>query len=161
MQVIPPAFIDILEKPLPKKALLLDEIGGIWCVDIKTEDTEERFCVSFTIGWDSFANDQSLEFGDFLVFSFDGDKRFSVTIFGKEGCKKSIGVVTATDRSSSSRVSDEKEPIVKPVSCCCTKPENRVDKRKRICYSDDDEPECVPAIKTKPKYQGDEGNLNC
>lgn len=161
--MIPPAFIDILEKPLPKEALLLDEIGWSWSVEIKTEDTEERFRVLFKKGWESFAKDQSLEFGDFLVFSYDGVSRFSVTIFAKDGCKKDLGVFTATDRS---RVSVEKEPVVvKPVDNF-NKPERRKGcgmrvkrKRKRDSVNEEprvlvqDDPEYVSTIKTKPEYQ--------
>ncbi|KAL1196535.1 putative B3 domain-containing protein [Cardamine amara subsp. amara] len=163
--VIPPAFIDILKKPLPKEALLLDEIGRSWSVEIKTEDTEERFRVLFKKGWESFAEDQSLEFGDFLVFCYDGDLRFSVTIFAKGGCKRDLGGVIATDRS---RVSDDKEPVVvKPVDIF-TKPElrrgcgmrvKRKRKRKRDSVKEQprvlvqDEPESLSTTKTKPEYQ--------
>ncbi|KAG7614496.1 DNA-binding pseudobarrel domain superfamily [Arabidopsis suecica] len=158
--VIPPAFIDMLEKPLPKEAFLVDEIGRLWCVETKTEDTEERFCVFFTKGWQSFANDQSLEFGDFLVFSYDGDSRFSVTIFANDGCKKDVGVVSTTDRS---RVSlDEEEPddiFTKPDrmrDCDCGQSINR--KRKRDSVNEDprvlvdDKPEYVSTYKTKPEH---------
>ncbi|KAG7539447.1 DNA-binding pseudobarrel domain superfamily [Arabidopsis suecica] len=157
--VIPPAFIDILDKELPKEAFLVDEIGRLWCVETKTEDTEERFCVLFQKGWESFANDQSLEFGDFLVFSYNGDSRFSVTIFAKDGCKKDIGVVTTTDRS---RVSvDANEPVD-----IFTKPELRKDcghrinqKRKRDSVNEDprvmvnDKPDYVSTNKTKPEHR--------
>lgn len=148
--MIPPAFIDILEKPLPKEALLIDEIGRLWCVETETEDTEEKFCVLFKKGWESFANDQSLEFGDFLVFSYDGGSRFSVTIFAKDGCKKDVGVVTTTDRS---RVSVEKEPVD-----VFTKPERMNDcgqriKPKRKRDSVNDKPEYVSTSKTKPEHR--------
>lgn len=159
--MIPPAFIDILEKPLPDEVSLLDEIGRLWYVETKTEDTEERFRVIFEKGWKIFANDQSLEFGDFLVFSYDGDSRFSVTIFAKDGIKKDLGAVTTTDRS---RVSVEKEPVgFKPVDSF-TKPERRNDcgkrvkrKRKRDSVEPrdlvDDEPEYVSTSKTKPEHR--------
>ncbi|CAA7056893.1 unnamed protein product [Microthlaspi erraticum] len=135
--VIPPAFIDILEKPLPNEVSLRDEIGRSWFVDTETEDTDERLRVVFKQGWKLFAEDQSLEFGDFLVFSYDGRSRFSVTIFAKDGCKKDLGFVTATDRST--RVSaDEREP------------ERRV-KRNRHSEWVDIEPEYVSTIKTEPE----------
>ncbi|XP_023632897.1 putative B3 domain-containing protein At5g66980 [Capsella rubella] len=145
--VIPPAFIDLLVgKPLPKEAFLLDEIGRLWRVEIKTEDTEERFCVSFQKGWECFAKDQSLEFGDFLVFSYDGGSRFSVTIFAKDGTKKDVGVVATTERS---RVSLEKDPVH-----IFTKPERRKDcKRKREHDSVLDKPEYVSTSKTKPGHR--------
>lgn len=119
--VIPPAFINILEKPLPNQVVLADEIGRSWNVETKTEDTEERVgVVVFKKGWGKFANDHSLEFGDFLVFSHDGVSRFSVTIFDKNGCRKDlVAVPTRADRS---RVAVEKEPVlVKPFADISTK----------------------------------------
>ncbi|KAG2316957.1 hypothetical protein Bca4012_067846 [Brassica carinata] len=118
--VIPPAFINILEKPLPNQVVLADEIGRLWNVETKTEDTEDRVgVVVFKKGWEKFANDHSLEFGDFLVFSYDGVSRFSVTIFDNNGCKKDLVAVTTADRS---RVAVEKEPVlVKPVDDISTK----------------------------------------
>ncbi|VYS71660.1 unnamed protein product [Arabidopsis thaliana] len=119
--VIPPAFIDMLEKPLPKEASLVDEIG--------------RLC-------------------------YDGDSRFSVTIFANDGCKKDVGVVSTTDRS---RVSlDEEEPddiFTKPDrmrDCDCGQSINR--KRKRDSVNEDprvlvdDKPEYVSTYKTKPEH---------
>ncbi|KAL0721636.1 hypothetical protein Bca4012_036235 [Brassica carinata] len=103
--VIPQAFIIILDKSLPKEVLLVDEMGRLWNVETKTE---ARVGVVFRKGWESFADDHSLEFGDFLLFRYDGHSRFDVTIYGKDGCKKHL------DRF---RVSVEKEPVgisVKP-----------------------------------------------
>ncbi|RID44048.1 hypothetical protein BRARA_I00870 [Brassica rapa] len=115
--VIPPAFVNILEKPLPNQVVLLDEIGRLWNVETKTEEGVGD--VVFKKGWEKFANDHSLEFGDFLVFSYDAVSRFSVKIFDKNGCKKYLVAVTTADRS---RVAVEKEPVlVKPVDDISTK----------------------------------------
>lgn len=117
LQVIPPAFVNILEKLLPNQVELLDEIGRLWKVVTKTEEGVGD--VVFKKGWEKFANDNSLEFGDFLVFSYDGVSRFSVKIFDKNGCKKYLVAVTTADRS---RVAVEKEPVlVKPVDDVSTK----------------------------------------
>ncbi|KFK38646.1 hypothetical protein AALP_AA3G142000 [Arabis alpina] len=159
--VIPPAFIDILEKPLPNEVSLLDEIGRVWCVETKTQDTEERFRVVFDKGWNVFAKDQSLEFGDFLVFNYDGDSRFSVTIYANDGIKKDLGI---TERS---RVSVDKEPVdsftkperrkdcgkKRPVDSF-TKPERRKDcgkKRKRKQDSVKEEP-IDDLVENEPEY---------
>ncbi|KAJ4891022.1 putative B3 domain-containing protein [Raphanus sativus] len=104
--VIPQAFINILGKPLSKKVVLVDEIGRLWAVETKTEE-RVGVGVVFKQGWEKFANGHSLEFGDFLLFRYDGDSRFDVAIYAKDGCKKDL------DRF---RVSVEVEPvIVKPV----------------------------------------------
>ncbi|KAL0657041.1 hypothetical protein Bca4012_077625 [Brassica carinata] len=115
--VIPQAFINILDKPLPKRVVLVDEIGRLWDVETKTG------VVVFRQGWEKFANEHSLEFGDFLLFRYNGESRFDVTIFAKDGCKKDL------DRF---RVSVEKEPvIVKPVGISI-KPEPWEDCGKRV-----------------------------
>ncbi|XP_010446288.1 PREDICTED: putative B3 domain-containing protein At5g66980 [Camelina sativa] len=149
--VIPPAFIDLLlGKPLPTEVFLLDEIGRLWRVETETEDTDERFCVLFKKGWESFAKDQSLEFGDFLVFRYDGDSRFSVTIFAQDGIKKDVCVVTTTEGS---RVSVDNEPV----DDIFTKPESRKDcgnKRKREHDSVNDKPDQYESTsKTKPEHR--------
>ncbi|KAF8085470.1 hypothetical protein N665_0666s0018 [Sinapis alba] len=114
--VIPQAFINILEKPLPKQVILVDEIGRLYDVETKSEErvgvaaalSKNRVrVVVFTKGWEKFAKGHSLEFGDFLLFSYDGNSRFDVTVFAKDGCKKDLELF---------RVSAEKEPVlVKPV----------------------------------------------
>ncbi|XP_033131421.1 putative B3 domain-containing protein At5g66980 isoform X1 [Brassica rapa] len=117
VQVIPQAFINILDKPLPKKVVLVDEIGRLWDVETKIG------VVVFRQGWEKFANEHSLEFGDFLLFRYNGESRFDVTIFAKDGCKKDL------DRF---RVSVEKEPVlVKPVGISI-KPEPWEDCGKRV-----------------------------
>ncbi|CAN8251379.1 unnamed protein product [Cochlearia groenlandica] len=133
--VIPPAFIGMLEKPLPNEVSLLDEIGRLWSVESKTED---RVRVSFKKGWELIAKDLSLEFGDFLVFRYDAVSRFFVAVFAKDGCKKDL-------RTSRSRVSVDNEPvrnIIKPI---------RVSVKEEPNVTVDIEPEKVPTIKTKPE----------
>ncbi|ESQ31183.1 hypothetical protein EUTSA_v10004496mg [Eutrema salsugineum] len=165
---IPTAFIDILEKPIPKQVLLVDEIGRLWGVETKAE--ERNRLVVFQKGWERFANDQSLEFGDFLVFSYDGDSRFSVSIFAKEGCKKDLGVV------STNRVSVEKGPVAVEPADISTNPGRRERRGKRVNLNRKrdlvkekpsvraetepqyvstikTEPDYVPAIKTEPKHR--------
>nr|VDD28700.1 unnamed protein product [Brassica oleracea] len=149
--VIPPAFVNILEKLLPNQVELLDEIGRLWKVVTKTEEGVGD--VVFKKGWEKFANDNSLEFGDFLVFSYDGVSRFSVKIFDKNGCKKYLVAVTTADRS---RVAVEKEPVlVKPVDDVSTK---RCGKsRKRVSVkeepSDPCEMGCVPENKKQKGFE--------
>ncbi|XP_031278124.1 putative B3 domain-containing protein At5g66980 [Pistacia vera] len=44
--------------------------------------------VYFANGGQQFVKDNSLVFGDFLVFQYNGDNGFNVKIFGKSGCEK-------------------------------------------------------------------------
>lgn len=58
--------------------------------------------VYFKHGWEKFVQDNSLEFGDFLIFYYNGGPQFYVTIFSKNNCPKEI---EATIEKS------EKQPI--------------------------------------------------
>lgn len=46
--------------------------------------------VFFKTGWEIFVQDNLLEFGDFLIFYFNGGSNFFVSIFGKNNCEKEI-----------------------------------------------------------------------
>ncbi|KAL0863261.1 hypothetical protein Bca101_042379 [Brassica carinata] len=103
--VIPQAFIIILDKSLPKEVLLVDEMGRLWNVETKTE---ARVGVVFRKGWESFADDHSLEFGDFLLFRYDGHSRFDVTIYGKDGYPREMSWVPEKKHR------EFEEPVYKP-----------------------------------------------
>lgn len=46
--------------------------------------------VFFKSGWEKFVQDNSLEFGDFLIFYYNGGSKFYVSICGKNNCLKEI-----------------------------------------------------------------------
>ncbi|XP_059444439.1 putative B3 domain-containing protein At5g66980 isoform X2 [Corylus avellana] len=90
---IPPAFIRHFNGAIPKKAILFDHTKKPWNVTL--EQTEGLLC--FKNGWQCFASDHSLEFGDFLVFKYNRNSSFEVKIFSKTGCKK--GETVALDKT--------------------------------------------------------------
>lgn len=88
MQSIPPAFIKHFNGTIPKKAILIDHAGKSWPVGL--EQIDDRVC--FKYGWQRFASDHSMEFGDFLIFKYNKSYLFEVKIFSKTGCKKDESV---------------------------------------------------------------------
>lgn len=82
---LPSAFVKRLNGTLPPSSILVCSGNRTWSVDVKKVDNT----LSFENGWTDFVKDNSLEPGDFLVFSYLGTSRFNVKIYGKSGCEKS------------------------------------------------------------------------
>ena len=61
-----------------------------WCIDVNKVDNY----FFFQKGWPEFVRDNSLEFGDFLIFCYIGNLEFYVPIFGKNNCRKETPVTT-------------------------------------------------------------------
>ncbi|XP_038689668.1 putative B3 domain-containing protein Os04g0346900 isoform X2 [Tripterygium wilfordii] len=81
---IPPDFVGLLKGTITADATLRDFAGKNWKVRLE-EDEKGLFIKK---GWQEFASDHSLKFGDFLIFNFDGKRQFDVKIFGTNGCLK-------------------------------------------------------------------------
>ncbi|KAM7529080.1 hypothetical protein LguiB_032490 [Lonicera macranthoides] len=97
---IPPAFIKYLKGNLPSKSILRTPAKRSWRIDMKKIDNY----IFFQKGWPEFVRDNSLVFGDFLVFCYTGNLEFYVTIFGKNNCQKEIPITT--------RDSDDPQPLL-------------------------------------------------
>ncbi|XP_048139917.1 B3 domain-containing protein Os03g0212300-like [Rhodamnia argentea] len=85
---IPPAFV-VNHLPgliIPKRFKLTNCARRSWHVDIEKVDDG----LFFTRGWKAFAQDNSLQFGDFLVFKFNGASRFYVRAYGLHACEKEV-----------------------------------------------------------------------
>ncbi|XP_031278158.1 putative B3 domain-containing protein At5g66980 [Pistacia vera] len=80
---IPDAWVQHLNA-LPKNVVLQNRIGKVW--RMKMEYADNR--VYFANGWQQFVKDNSLVFGDCLVFQYNGDNGFNVKILGKSGCER-------------------------------------------------------------------------
>uniref|UniRef100_A0A7N0TQ52 TF-B3 domain-containing protein n=1 Tax=Kalanchoe fedtschenkoi TaxID=63787 RepID=A0A7N0TQ52_KALFE len=65
-------------------AKLIGLSGEAWRV--RLEHNEDGLC--FTEGWKDFVNDNEVETGDFLVFSYDEEMEFRVTIYDQTSCEK-------------------------------------------------------------------------
>ncbi|XP_058183460.1 putative B3 domain-containing protein Os03g0621600 isoform X3 [Rhododendron vialii] len=81
---IPPEFLKYFNGVLPYKSTITNMEGRSW----KVELNEVNDSLYFHEGWHQFVLDNSLEFGDFLVFYYGVNANFYVKIYGKNGCLK-------------------------------------------------------------------------
>ncbi|CAL5369572.1 unnamed protein product [Camellia sinensis] len=81
---VPPDFVKHFNGTIPNNAILKDLGGKIWHVEM--EEAENG--IYFKNGWQRFANDHSLVFGDFVLFTYKGNSLFDAKVFGKNGCLK-------------------------------------------------------------------------
>ncbi|KAI3669874.1 hypothetical protein L6452_41333 [Arctium lappa] len=83
---IPPAFVKYFKEYLPLKFVLVTSAKKSWEVDMNKVDDD----VYFKRGWEEFVQDNSLEFGDFLIFYYNGGSKFYVSVYGNNNCLKEI-----------------------------------------------------------------------
>ncbi|GAV80628.1 B3 domain-containing protein [Cephalotus follicularis] len=103
---IPPAFVEHFNGIIPNEAMLKDHTGRLWHVRLEELDG----AVIIGNGWQPFASEHSLEYGDFLIFEYDGISMFDVKIFGINGCKKEQALETYRMTTGSSGNSPLEEP---------------------------------------------------
>ncbi|CAB4308161.1 unnamed protein product [Prunus armeniaca] len=85
---IPPKFVKNFNvRPLHKCALS-GPSGIRWTVELE----ERENGLFFQDGWQGFVKDHHLEDGDFLVFKYDGESKFKVTIYDRTACEKNVKV---------------------------------------------------------------------
>ncbi|KAG9443603.1 hypothetical protein H6P81_014943 [Aristolochia fimbriata] len=83
---LPPAFSIHLngEDTRHRNAILSSDLGGSWPVKIGVH----RRGMWFLKGWSEFVADHGLFSLDFLLFEYQGDLRFRVTVFGRNACER-------------------------------------------------------------------------
>lgn len=57
-----------------------------WRIAVEKVDNH----LAFTNGWTVFVQENSLKFADFLLFRYVGNSKFSVRMYGKDGCEKKL-----------------------------------------------------------------------
>lgn len=67
----------------------------------------------FHNGWQRFVKDHHLEVGDFLIFRYDGQSKFNVTIYDRSACEKDVEVAKTRSNSSVSLGSNGNHAQVK------------------------------------------------
>ncbi|KZV24985.1 hypothetical protein F511_01955 [Dorcoceras hygrometricum] len=110
---LPPQFVEDHAEIVLRKATLRVETGESWIVRIERIG-EHHF---FTEGWEKFASDVALEFKQFLLFMFDGESGFHVSVYEMSGCKKELVVCNDTSGGSEHHgygVSTDGDLAVKP-----------------------------------------------
>ncbi|XAR57840.1 hypothetical protein NMG60_11026122 [Bertholletia excelsa] len=94
---IPPEFLSQFNGVLPRKSKITTTEKGSWRVEIKKENGN----LYFVDGWHQFVLENSLEFGDFLLFYYGRNSNFYIKIYGKNGCLKEVSNPTGKRRNTS------------------------------------------------------------
>ncbi|ONK64859.1 uncharacterized protein A4U43_C07F30720 [Asparagus officinalis] len=94
------------EKPM-RRSVLRSSAGRKWEIKMGTVGDQ----VFFQDGWGRFISDNSINFGDFLVFFYDGDVGFDVKIYGATCCEKAVEFEVKIEAESESECSDYKSPV--------------------------------------------------
>ncbi|XP_004305410.1 PREDICTED: B3 domain-containing protein REM5-like [Fragaria vesca subsp. vesca] len=100
---IPRAFVNHFNGP----ALCQLEGPNGNCWDVKLEEKNNDFF--FHKGWKKFVKDNFLDEGDFLVFNYDGNSCFKVTIYDESACEMDIEAAK-TKRSGGAQRRDDVPP---------------------------------------------------
>lgn len=83
---ISPAFVKhIDDQNFPWTCSMKGPSGHTWNLELVSEETKGVF---FDRGWEEFAKDHSLQLGNFMVFEYIGDRRFSMLLFDSSACEK-------------------------------------------------------------------------
>ncbi|KAL3813571.1 hypothetical protein ACJIZ3_014839 [Penstemon smallii] len=96
---LPVAFVKKHAEILPENAKLRTSSGETWNVEIEQRADEQYY---FTGGWNKFAEDAGLEFGEFIVFMFSEKSVFDISVFGVNGCEREISCSDLLDEDSES-----------------------------------------------------------
>uniref|UniRef100_A0A0E0MDJ2 TF-B3 domain-containing protein n=1 Tax=Oryza punctata TaxID=4537 RepID=A0A0E0MDJ2_ORYPU len=81
---IPSSFNQYFQNQPLGMVSLVDRSGNTWSAEL-TSDSEGFF---FVHGWKEFVKDNSIQCGQFLVFTYDKQSQFSVTVFDPSGIDK-------------------------------------------------------------------------
>ncbi|XP_038715559.1 B3 domain-containing transcription factor VRN1-like isoform X3 [Tripterygium wilfordii] len=91
---IPHSFLKHFKGVLPRECILRSHIGKSWIVRLEEVDK----CIFFSDSWGNFVQDHSLEWGDFIMFTYEGSFEFHVNVFEKSGCEMDY-VVASENRT--------------------------------------------------------------
>ncbi|XP_031128675.1 putative B3 domain-containing protein At5g66980 [Ipomoea triloba] len=106
-KLIPPMCVKHLGKWLGEIATLRRPSGHEWSVHIRTE----RDGTFFSDGWQTFYEDNDLDIGELVFYTYLGGMHFDVEIFIKDGLEKvwDCGVI-----QNSNEESDHDNPSTTP-----------------------------------------------
>lgn len=104
---IPTAFHQHLKEQPTGLVSLKGPSGNTWQA-VLTSDSEGLF---FEQGWKEFVTDHSVKQGHFLVFTYDGLSRFSVTVFGSFGVVDPPSLVAKRTNNVVIKIEDDEEEV--------------------------------------------------
>eukprot|EP00268_Persea_americana_P046921 TRINITY_DN4852_c0_g1_i2.p1 TRINITY_DN4852_c0_g1~~TRINITY_DN4852_c0_g1_i2.p1 ORF type:complete len:192 (-),score=40.09 TRINITY_DN4852_c0_g1_i2:353-928(-) len=110
---LPPAFLKHLMGEKRHKAILKSPLGISWHVKV----CGGKACKWFGDGWFDFVQGHGLQIGECLVFRYDGDMVFYVTVFESSACEKKLTVVKKDDKDHEEQrgTGDEKKQPLLPM----------------------------------------------
>ncbi|KAL5780375.1 hypothetical protein ACOSQ2_011112 [Xanthoceras sorbifolium] len=143
---IPPAFLKNFNGSSLGKIVLQNHSGENWVVEMEKDVNG----LSFGSGWQEFVKDHALQVGDFLVFKYYGNSKFSVKIFGKTSCEKVKGLAKRkndTNNGNQNQARDEIQECNTDGDDCAADNENEA-----ILYSDQDMYGCLRSGKKRVNF---------
>ncbi|KAH0784722.1 hypothetical protein KY290_004320 [Solanum tuberosum] len=81
---IPTGHTNYKNGKLPRNVFLRDRFNNIWPMGVTRIGRD----LYFQYGWEKFIEDNNLEFGDFIIFDYDGNETFDFKLLGITGCVK-------------------------------------------------------------------------
>ncbi|PIA52395.1 hypothetical protein AQUCO_01000339v1 [Aquilegia coerulea] len=102
---LPTDYINNFNGDVPKQFILTSSTRRSWEVSVKKVDNDLFLCEK----WPNFAKDNALEFGDLLVFIYNGNSEFDVKIFGSNACEKEVELALKNNIESNSYVREKKD----------------------------------------------------
>jgi hypothetical protein len=97
MQRIPDGFVRQMEGTTRGLVSLTGPSGNTWQVRLVEQDNH----LFLYHGWSTFVGDHHLEYGDLLVFRYEGHLHFTVQVFGENACEKEAAFHTECNLNSS------------------------------------------------------------
>ncbi|KAJ4961094.1 hypothetical protein NE237_021004 [Protea cynaroides] len=85
--VVPRKIVSIFRKQLVNRATIKTLSGKAWTIELEKRD-EDLF---FKQGWADFVRDHSLNEGDILIFQYEGDSTFAVSMFDSLSGYEKVG----------------------------------------------------------------------
>ncbi|KAK1402607.1 hypothetical protein POM88_002212 [Heracleum sosnowskyi] len=85
---IPHFFTKFMKDRMPRSAFIRDRKENLWHVEVSRRENKNFF----EAGWSKFVQEKKVQFGDCLVFEYDGESFFDVEIFGDTACEKEFSV---------------------------------------------------------------------
>ncbi|XP_010919684.2 B3 domain-containing protein Os03g0212300 isoform X2 [Elaeis guineensis] len=99
---LPHKFIRNINTKKCERAVLRSPLGNLWHVKVQG-DSENLY---FGEGWQEFARAHQLNVGFFLVFDYEGDMAFNVTVFDLSMCMKEYTPVNNSESNSKNHAND-------------------------------------------------------
>ncbi|XP_045791271.1 B3 domain-containing protein Os03g0619600-like isoform X2 [Trifolium pratense] len=93
---IPDGFVHQMEGTTCGLVSLTGPSGNNWQVRLVEQDNY----LFFHHGWSTFVGDHHLEYGDLLVFRYEGHLHFTVQVFGENACEKEAAFHTECNLNS-------------------------------------------------------------